>query len=475
MRIQKTNLKILPGLLSNRKTVAQVPRQFSNTRVYPNKRKRFEERPRYYFLQDFLRETNDLPVADKVKNRAMLSALGTRWQGVWERVFETFHRFNHLDSTFRHMLRRDVDLTWGYFEKDATPVQRAAEMEHRREVLREICQARPRDLHQERGRFAAFMKFADPDLHFLRNVAGFFREVRVKAATAQELNGVVSDILSIESAFHEIAMANLRLMHRLVKQFSSDKLTYLDFVLEGYFGLLSAVGRFNQSQGSEFSTYASWWVRQALQGAYERLRPCGISLERIQLRKTLAKEYQDLWQKTQGGGLGTPEELLRMAQVDLDLQRLRVTQLPISLQGDLSRRSTGFTLLHVVPVANEEDREIYRAELLGMLEDKVRELPSPNREIIIHRFGLFGNVPLSLEATAVAVQGLLGKLVTREAISQRQDSAIRTLFATSDLFRAFSDLFGVPQPRQGRSNHVARRDPSVEATADTVVNAQGQI
>lgn len=447
---QKISFSAKPTVLPQGKTAGAL--QLSNTRIFPQKPKRPVERQRYYFLQQFLEETTHLPVADRQLNRQALQALGTRWQVLWQDIFETFHRFNHLDSTFRHMLRNNVDLTWGYFKKDATPVERQEEMARRRDLLREICQARPRDMHQERARYATFMKFLDPDLQFIRELAGFFRNARVKGSTSHELGRVVSEIFAIEAAVHDIALANLRLMHRLVKKFSSDKLTYLDFVLEGYSGLLSAVGRYDVRQGAEFSTYAEWWIHQALQKAYDRLRPAGISVERIQQRHKLNREYKDLWQRTQGGGCGRPEELIRMAEIEIDLQRLRDTQSPVSLNGDLSRRALGFSLMHVVPNPGD-NQDLYRAELLTLLEDKVRNLPSPNREIIIFRFGLLGNEPLSLEATAAKVQGHFGRLVSKEAISLRQDAAIRTLFGTMDLYRAFAELYGTPEMQNGRSHH----------------------
>jgi RNA polymerase primary sigma factor len=208
-----------------------------------------------------------------------------------------------------------------------------------------------------------------------------------------------------------LALANLRLVGHVARHFRDRGIAYADLIQEGFCGLLEAIDRFDLSRETKLATYATWWIRQAIQravaaGAY----PVRLSPRHL---RQLARNQGDIERPANGGGPGGPS-------VEM-IQRIHTATRPtVSLDAVFRPRSNeSFNLLAVMSDRDGDQTEaVDLGETMAGLLDTLRPR---EREVLALRFGLGGQPRLSLSQVGKVMA------VSKERVRQIQDRALQKL------------------------------------------------
>ena len=242
--------------------------------------------------------------------------------------------------------------------------------------------------------------------------------------TVQDEIDLAARIAKGDTEAREIMItSNLRLVVKIAQEYSNLGLSVLDLINEGNMGLMKAVERFDPSKGGKLSTYASWWIKQAIKRALanqsKTIRLPVHMVDRVTLiRRTAAKLSEPL------GREPTNEEIAET----LNLPATRVSHLrnvstkPASLDSPINEED-GSTLGEVVPDEKSVDpyESLKSKSLIGDVNLVLSMLEPREADIIRLRFGLDGRDPLTLEQVGEQIG------ITRERVRQLQDQALRDL------------------------------------------------
>jgi RNA polymerase primary sigma factor len=286
------------------------------------------------------------------------------------------------------------------------------------DVVEDAKEAEQKGKEEEEGAKAEGVAIDDPVRMYLKEIGKvslLSPELEIELAQRMEKGD--------EEAKRRLIEANLRLVVSIAKKYVGRGMLFLDLIQEGNLGLIRAVEKFDWRKGFKFSTYATWWIRQAITRALaDQARTIRIPVHMVETINKLIRISRSLLQDL--GREPTPEEIAQAMELSVERVReiMKIAQEPISLETPIGEEEDS----HLGDFIEDQDA-LAPAEaasftmLKEQLEDVLETLTPRERKVLKLRFGLDDGRPRTLEEVGREFG------VTRERIRQIEAKALRKL------------------------------------------------
>ena len=248
-------------------------------------------------------------------------------------------------------------------------------------------------------------------------------EEEVANLTEKDLEELRKTVKAGESAKQKLAEANLRLVVSIAKRYAGRGMLFLDLIQEGNLGLIKAVEKFDYTKGYKFSTYATWWIRQAITRAIaDQARTIRIPVHMVETINKVIRVSRQLLQEL--GHDPTPEEISAQMNMPVDKVReiLKIAQEPVSLETPIGEEEDSHLGDFIPDEGASEPSEAASFTLLKeQLVDVLSTLTPREEKVLKLRFGIEDGRTRTLEEVGKEFN------VTRERIRQIEAKALRKL------------------------------------------------
>lgn len=309
---------------------------------------------------------------------------------------------DELDNLYDILLAKGIDVFETVVEEQEKEITGPTELEKELELLSTIAET----------------SISDPVRMYLKEIG------RIPLLTRDEEIVLAQQVEDNDArAKSKLIDSNLRLVVSIAKKYIGRGMTFLDLIQEGNKGLIRAVEKYDWTKGFKFSTYATWWIRQAITRAIaDQARTIRIPVHMVETINKLVRISRKLMQDL--GREPTPEEIAKPMQISADKVReiLKISQKTTSLETPIGDDDDSYLGDFI---ADETQLTPYEATSKRLLRENVNEvlqaLSDREARVLRMRFGLDGQRPMTLEE--------VGKKfgVTRERIRQIEAKALRKL------------------------------------------------